>query len=149
MTSRAIRERDRQSVLASKGRCEHIRRKSMDKASAVDKRLREGAVLYPHAVILLPSVEHLDSDGNATRRPAVEGVPLRAFMQPVAAYENLTDPQTARADYVVFLPAHAPALDAFSVIVWEGRRFELYGQALVHKDPHGTLTHFYARLRVL
>jgi len=104
-------------------------------------------MFLPHRVMLFLSTEQTDPDGNPIRRPDTEGVPSRAFMQPVAAHENLVDPQAARADYVVFLPASAPALDAFAAIEWEGRRFELVGQALAYKDPHGTLTHYQARLR--
>jgi hypothetical protein len=106
-------------------------------------------MIYPHQVILFLSIEQADSEGNRIRRPAADGISSRAFMQPIAARENLTDPQTARADYTVFLPANAPALDAFAAIEWEGRRFELVGQALAFKDPHGTLTHYQARLRAL
>jgi hypothetical protein len=105
--------------------------------------------LLPHKVMIFSSVEQSDDDGNTVRHPVAEGVSSRAFMQPVAAHDNLTDPQAAHADYVVFLPTGSPRLDAFAVIEFEGRRFELVGEALVYRDPHGTLTHIYARLRAV
>jgi len=105
-------------------------------------------MLFPHRVMLHPSIHDSDLDGNSVRRPADVGIPSPAFIQPVAAHENLVEPHIT-LDAVCFLPATAPLLDAFSVIVWEGRRFELVGEALAFKDPHHTLTHSYARLRTM
>lgn len=108
--------------------------------------------MLPHTVTVYPSEQTVDSDGNPVRRPAAAGVDVAAFVQPAPAgdagsREQPDAPQTAVAEFRVWLAGDAPELDAWSALDWDGDRYELLGPAQHLTSPDGALDYWRARLR--
>ncbi|CAM3432539.1 hypothetical protein STSO111631_19325 [Stackebrandtia soli] len=107
-------------------------------------------MLFPHTVTVYPSVARADIDGNIIRWAGPDGVPVPAFVQPRTATEDDTGPgQRARATFTAYLSRFCPPLDAWAAIEWEGRWYELDGEALDTRGLDGAVRHWKAHLRTV
>ncbi len=104
-------------------------------------------MIFPHTVTVHPSVAGTDADGNPVRRPAADGVPVAAYLQPATVTEDHAQPQTATAEFTAYLAGDCPPLDAWSALVSDGVRYELLGEAQRFDSPDRTITYWRARLR--
>jgi hypothetical protein len=104
-------------------------------------------VTYPHTVTAHPSIDTTDADGNVVRRPAPTGVTVAAYVQPARTGENAAEPQTTTAEFVAYLAADCPPLDAWSSLVWDGAAYDLVGEAQRFDSPDRTITYWRARIR--
>lgn len=101
----------------------------------------------PHTLTLFPSVETIDADGNPVRRPSLEGVAARGFIQPHGAAEDSTVGQQATSRAVAYLHPSAPFLDAFSEVEFASVRWQLHGAATAHTDAANVRIYWRAELR--
>lgn len=95
--------------------------------------------LLPHSVQPVGSVESVDPYGNPVQVPGTPGAAVPAYVQPEDTSEDTSDGQVRESRYRVYLnPDSTSALDAWSHVIWGGRRYELVGDPQPYDTPDGT-----------
>lgn len=95
-----------------------------------------GDHLLPHRVQPVASVERVDDYGNPVRVPGTPGAEVPAYVQPQDTNEDVADGQVRETRLRVFVRPELD-VDAWSLLVWEGREYELVGDPRRHDSPAG------------
>lgn len=95
-----------------------------------------GSHILPHRIQPVASTVETDDYGNTVRVPGTPGAEVEAFVQPQETSEDTTEGQVRETRCKVFVNPTV-AVDAWSHIVWDGRRWELLGDPRRHDAPGG------------
>ena len=79
-----------------------------------------------------------DSDGNKWTRPALIGTTYRAVVQPISSTENADGGFHTESRYRLRLINYPNILGAQSQIEWNGKRYSIFGDAMIHNGSPRT-----------
>jgi uncharacterized protein YfaS (alpha-2-macroglobulin family) len=79
-----------------------------------------------------------DSDGNTRTRAALIGTTYRAVVQPISSTENADGGFNTETRYRLRLINYPNILGAQSQIEWDGKRYSLFGDAMIYNGSPRT-----------
>jgi hypothetical protein len=79
-----------------------------------------------------------DSDGNRVSRPALIGTLHRASVQPISATENADGGYNTTTKYRLRLVNHQGVIGPRSQVEWNGERYSIEGDGMVHNGSRRT-----------
>jgi len=89
----------------------------------------------------------IDSDGNKRTRAALVGTLVRAVVQPISSTENADGGFHTESRYRLRLIKYPTELGAQSQIEWNGKRYSIEGDAMIHNGSRRTAHVEYVMVR--
>jgi hypothetical protein len=110
-------------------------------------------------VIVFPEEMVVDGDGNKMTRPSATGIPARARIQPIGtptetaeggfntvSRYSLRFPHSFTKEHGIFTKEHG-ILGAQSQIEWNGKRYSIFGDAMIYNGSRRTAHVDYVMVR--
>jgi hypothetical protein len=88
-----------------------------------------------------------DSDGNTFTRAARVGTLVRAVVQPISSTENADGGFNTESRYRLRLINYPGILGAQSQIEWNGKRYSIFGDAMIYNGSRRTAHVDYVMVR--
>lgn len=88
-----------------------------------------------------------DSDGNRISRPSLVGTLHRAVVQPISTTENMDGGYNTTTSYRLRLIGYQGELGARSQVEWNGKRYSIQGEAMIHNGSPRTRHVTYTMVR--